>query len=295
MEQRVAFIGLGIMGRSMAVNLQRGGSRLTVHTRTPSTAAPLLESGAAWAATPAAAAREADVIFLCVPDTPDVRQVLLGEDGVTAGAAAGAVVVDHSTISPTATCEMAAALSARGIPLIDAPVSGGDVGAKNGTLSIMCGGRREAFDRVRPLLDHMGKTITYCGPSGNGQLTKLVNQILVCGTLLAVSEAITFAQRGGLDIATTLQAVGAGAAKSWQLEQLGPKMAAGDFAPGFMIDLMQKDLRLVREFAAAQNLRLPCTEMVQDFYAKLQATGDGRSGTQAMFKAISSINNDPSR
>ncbi len=286
MSQRIAFIGLGIMGLPMAGHLLHAGHAVTLHTRTQSKSQSLTSRGAAWAESPAEAARDAQIIFVCVTDTPDVQDVLLGASGVIKTASAQTIIVDHSTISPAATREIADVLSNHGIHLIDAPVSGGDVGAKNATLSIMCGGDRASFDRVTPLLQKMGKTITYCGQSGNGQLTKLVNQILVVGTLMAVCEAVKFAQKSGLNIDTTLQAVGAGAAKSWQLEQLAPKMAAGDFAPGFMVDLVQKDLRLVMEFASQNNINLPATAMIQSLYTKVQQMGCGREGTQALFKAV---------
>lgn len=290
MTQRLAFVGLGIMGSPMAGHLLKAGHRLTVHTRTKEKASELLASDATWANTPAEAARDANVLFVCVPDTPDVQRVLVGASGVLAAARPGTVVVDHSTISPFATREMARQLAEKQIALIDAPVSGGDVGARNATLSIMAGGERGAFDRVEPLLRHMGKTITYCGESGAGQLTKLVNQILVLNTLMAVSEAMAFVKKSGLDPATTLQAVGAGAARSWQLEMLGPKMAAGDFAPGFMIDLAQKDLRLVLEYADQAGLSLPATSMVHQLYNAVQSMGGGRQGTQALYRALERLN-----
>jgi 3-hydroxyisobutyrate dehydrogenase len=282
----VAFIGLGIMGRHMAGHLLRGGHRLTVHTRTRATADDLLSAGATWADSPAAAASGADVVFICVPDTPDVRAVVLGANGVIGSARPGMVVVDHSTISPTATREMAATLGDRGVTLLDAPVSGGDVGAKNGTLSIMVGGPSEAVERVRPLLALMGKTITHCGPSGAGQLTKLVNQVLVSVTNLAVCEALTLARAGGLDLAKTIAAVSGGAAGSFQLTQLGPKMAAGDFAPGFMIDLQSKDLRLVTEAASDAGVSLATVGHVAALFAQLQTAGRGREGTQALYDAV---------
>lgn len=286
----LAFIGLGIMGLPMASHLLKAGHRLVVHSRTRSKAQPLLEQGTTWADSPADAARDAEVIFVCVTDTPDVQNVLFSERGVVAGVPGSSgstrVIVDHSTISPSATRAFAQQLAPKNIRLLDAPVSGGDVGAKNATLSIMCGGDRDAFDRVLPLLRLMGKTITHTGASGNGQLTKLVNQILVVGTLMAVSEAMVFAQKSGLDIDTTLAAVGAGAAKSWQLEMLAPRMARNDFAPGFMVDLVQKDLRLVMEFAEQNGIKLPGTSMIQSLYTRVQQMGGGREGTQALFKAV---------
>ena len=286
MNQRVAFIGLGIMGGPMAGHLLAAGHTLTVNTRTRARAQELLDRGAKWADTPAAAASVADVVFTCVPDTPDVEAVVLGTGGVIASARPGMIVVDHSTISPTATRHMNQALLARGASLLDAPVSGGDVGAKNATLSIMAGGDEPAFERVRPLLARMGKTITYCGPSGSGQLTKLVNQILVSVTNLAVSEALVFAQQSGLDPQKTLAAVGSGAAGSWQLTNLGPRMLAGDFKPGFMIKLQHKDLRLATEAAREAGLDLAGLDLVSKRFEQGLQEGRGEQGTQALFQIV---------
>ena len=282
----VAFIGLGIMGLPMAGHLLDGGCKLTVHTRSHAKAAGLLQRGARWADTPAEAARHAEFTFICLPDTPDVQGVLLGKDGVIEGAVRNSIVIDHSTISPKATREMAAALAAKGATLLDAPVSGGDVGARNATLSIMVGGDKAAFDKALPLLQAMGKTITHTGPSGSGQLTKLTNQVLVSVTNLATSEAMNFATEAGLDGPATIQAVAGGAAGSWQLSNLGPRMLKGDFAPGFMIDLQQKDLRLVLEAAAELHLPLRAVQLVHELFTLAQNKGWGREGTQALFKTI---------
>lgn len=286
MPSRLAFIGLGIMGGPMAGHLLKAGLDLVVHTRTRSKAEPLIQSGATWADSPAAAAADADVVFVCVTDTPDVRAVLLGPDGVITTARPGTIVVDHSTISPTATGGMAATLAGKQIVLLDAPVSGGDIGARNGTLSIMVGGDAAALDKVRPLLAHMGKTITHCGASGTGQLTKCVNQVLVSVTNLAVCEAMALATAGGLDPATTIAAVAGGAAGSWQLSNLAPKMTAGDFAPGFMIDLQRKDLRLVLAAAADAGVELKTVARVNELFDGLSNAGRGRDGTQALFEAV---------
>src|SRR6185295_9531898 len=197
--------------------------------------------------------------------------VILGGDGVMAAARAGLTVIDHSTISPSATRKLAEALKSRGASMLDAPVSGGDAGAKNATLSIMVGGEETAFAKAQPLLALMGKTIVHCGPSGYGQLTKLVNQILVSVTLTGVAEAMAFAKKNGLDLAKTIAVVSGGAAKSWQLENLGPKMVAHDFRPGFMIDLMQKDLRLVMQSAAEANCPLATSAIVHQLFASAQS------------------------
>jgi 3-hydroxyisobutyrate dehydrogenase len=282
----LAFIGLGIMGLPMAGHLVSAGHQLFVHTRTNAKAADLLARGARWCDSPADAARNADIVFTCLPDTPDVQQVLLGENGVIHAARSGLLVVDHSTISPKVTREMAEALAAKGAALLDAPVSGGDVGAKNATLSIMVGGDENAFQTVLPLLQAMGKTITHTGPSGSGQLTKLTNQVLVSVTNLATCEALNFAREAGLDTDKTILAIAGGAAGSWQFSNLGPRMVKGDFAPGFTIDLQQKDLRLVLESAAELHLSLRAVQLVHELFKLAQSKGWGREGTQALFKTI---------
>jgi len=285
---RLAFIGLGIMGRPMAGHLLSAEYPLVVHNRSKSKADELISRGAVWAESPAVAAAQADVVFVCVTDTPDVEAVLFGENGVAKSARPGLIVVDHSTISPGATRGFGEKLSALGTSLLDAPVSGGDTGARNATLSIMVGGAEEAFEKVLPLLNVMGKTITHCGPSGAGQLTKLVNQVLVSVTNLAVCEALTLAIKGGLDPAKTIAAVAGGAAGSWQLNNLGPKMIAGDFAPGFMVDLQYKDLRLVLEAARQAGVRLETVSRVTESFGKLRSLGRGRDGTQALFEVVKS-------
>lgn len=289
MPTPLAFIGLGIMGEPMAGHLLTAGHPLVVHTRTKSKADGLLSRGATWAASPADAAASADVVFICVTDTPDAETVVLGERGVLSAARPGLIVVDHSTISPSATRRFDKALAAQSAHFLDAPVSGGDLGARNATLSIMVGGDAPAFDAVLPLLRRLGKTITHCGPSGAGQLTKLVNQVLVSVTNLAVCEALTFALKNGLDPQKTIQAIGSGAAGSWQLSNLGPKMVAGDFAPGFTIDLQQKDLRLVMQAAGESQTPLPAASLVHQLFAAAQADGRGKDGTQALFTVLNRL------
>lgn len=282
----LAFIGIGVMGLPMAGHLLSSGHPLAVHTRTPAKAEPLLARGAAWADSPGQASQNAEILFLCLTDTAAVEQVLLGKDGVLEQARPGLIVVDHSTISPSATRRFADELAQKGATLLDAPVSGGDTGARNATLSIMVGGDTSAFERITPLLGLMGKTITHCGPVGSGQLTKLVNQILVSVTNLAVCEALAFAQAQGLDPQKTLAAVGGGAAASWQLTHLGPKMLTGDYAPGFMIDLQQKDLNLVLDAAREAGLCLGAVPLVHELFAQAQAQGMGRQGTQGLFEMV---------
>ena len=274
------------MGAPMAGHLLAAGHPLVVHNRTRSKADFLIARGARWAESPEEAATGAEVVFLNLPDTPDVEKVVLGQRGLIGALRDGQVVVDHSTISPAATKRIAERVKGKGAFFLDAPVSGGDVGAKNATLSIMVGGDGAAFEKVRPMLGLMGKTIVHCGESGTGQLTKLANQALVAGTLLAVAEAITFARKNGLDVSKALALLGGGAGASWQLNNLGPKIAAGDFAPGFMIELMNKDLRLLAEAAEESGAKLPGSELAQRLFGEAQNSGLGRQGTQAIYQVL---------
>lgn len=286
MSTRVAVVGLGIMGSGMARNLLRAGHDVVVHNRTAARAEPLVAAGARAAASPAEAAADRDVVLVCVSDTPDVEAVLFGPGGVAEGARPGTLVVDASTISPQATQGFAARLAADGVAYIDAPVSGGSEGAEKGTLSVMVGGADADVERARPVLEAIGRTITHVGPVGSGQTCKLVNQVLVVGTMLAVSEALLLAQAGGLDLATTIAAVEGGAAGSWMLSNRGPQVVARDWRPGFTIDLQQKDLRLVLE--AADSLGVPAltTAAVSQLYRTLQARGLGGEGNHALAKAL---------
>ncbi len=277
------------MGAPMAGHLLAAGHPMTVYSRTRSKANDLVKRGATLVESPAEAARHAEVVFLCVTDTPDVQEVLMGERGVIHGTKRGLIVVDHSTISPSATREMAKQLHAKGASLLDAPISGGDVGARNATLAIMVGGEKKAFSKIEPLLKHLGKTIIHCGPSGYGQLTKLVNQVLVCVTLMGVSEAMVFARKNGLDPEKTLQAVAGGAAASWQLSNLGPRMLAGDFRPGFTINLVQKDMRLLMQASEDSNTSLPAASLVHQLFSAAQAAGHGKDGTQALFTVLEKL------
>jgi 3-hydroxyisobutyrate dehydrogenase len=291
MIQRIGFIGIGIMGFPMARNLLWAGFSVRAFNRTRSKAEALREHGAEVVDSPAAAADGAEAVIACVGDSPDVHHVFLGASGVCETLEPGTLAIDMSTISPAVTREVAAAVEARGGVYLDAPVSGGRIGAETGTLAIMCGGSEEAFRRARPLLEAMGKTIVHCGPVGFGQLTKLCNQILCGLNLLGVCEALVLAEKVGLDLSRLLQATTAGAAGSWALAHLGEKMRNRDFAPAFMIDLQQKDLRLVLEQAAAGNLALPGTSLVSQLFAANQAAGEGREGTQALLKVLERLSN----
>jgi len=285
-QLQIAFIGMGIMGNPMALNLLKAGFALTVHSRTKSKAQEVINAGAVWADTPAEAAKGKDVVITCVPDTPDVKEILLGKNGVIESAHPGLICIDMSTISPTETQEMAKTLAEKKIILIDAPVSGGQIGAIEAKLSIMAGGPKEYFEKVKPIFEAMGRTITYCGPSGFGQITKLANQIMVIHNIMSVAEGLAFAQQAGLNLQTTLDATVAGAAGSALLKTLGPKIIAGDFKPAFMVDLQVKDLRLVLEYADKINQPLPGTALVKELFTVLQSQGRGKDGTQALFDVI---------
>jgi len=283
---RVGSVGLGIMGEAMARNLLMAGFELTIWNRTQARCDALLGEGARKAPPPAAVAAASEVTVSCVTDSPDVREVALGPGGVIEGAAPGSSYVDCSTISPSAAREVAAALSVRGVGMLDAPVSGGDVGARAGTLAIMAGGPDDVFQRCLPVLQAMGETIVRVGEAGAGQVVKLCNQVAAGLNLLAMAEAISLARRAGVDPAKMIEVVGAGAAGSWMLSNLGPRALRDDFAPGFMVELMQKDLRLVLESASETHTPLPGTALVHEIFRLIEARGRGREGTQSIVDAL---------
>jgi 3-hydroxyisobutyrate dehydrogenase len=282
----VGFIGLGIMGQPMALNLVKAGYRLVVFNRSRDKADAMAGEFVQVASSPAEVAGRCQIVITIVTDSAAVKEVIAGPQGVLGAVRPGSVVIDMSTISPAVEQRLDTELRKVSATLVDAPVSGGDIGAQNGTLAIMAGGDRDSFERSLPLFEAMGKTITYCGPIGSGQLTKLCNQILVSVSLLAVTEAIAFARKNGLNPETMIEAVKGGAAGSWQLANLGPKIAKRDFAPGFMIDLMQKDLRLVLEAAGSSAVCLSAASLVHQLFNAAQAKGLGREGTQALMKVV---------
>lgn len=282
----IALIGTGIMGAPMAANLLRGGFSVVVHNRTKSKAQSLLDSGAVWADTPAQAARQAEVLITCLPDTPDVQQVLLGKQGVLESGRQGLICIDTSTICPQATQEMARLLHEKGILFLDAPVSGGQIGAIEGKLSMMIGGPAEALEKVRPVLETIGRTLTHCGPVGSGQMTKLANQVMVIHTIVSIAEGLAFAKKAGLNLQTTLTATCAGAAYSHSLKHLGPKILAGDWKPAFKTELQIKDLNLVLNYARRIGQPLPATALARELLSILSARGRGQDGTQALFEVI---------
>lgn len=290
--KRIGYIGLGIMGAPMAANLIKAGFELVVWNRTPQKAQPLVDAGATAAASPAELAATVEAVCINVTATDDVEQVIFGSGGIVEGNpgdTADLLVIDHSTIDPGATRDFAERLDAFGVHLLDAPVSGGDVGAHKGTLSIMVGGRREAFDRARPLFEAVGQTITHCGPSGAGQATKACNQVLVTSALLGVCEALALAKAEGLDLDTVIKVTTGGAASSWQLANLGPRIAQRDFDPGFMIDLVNKDLGIAGQVARAHGLPLPGATLVAELFRAAAANGHGRDGTQALAAVIEQL------
>lgn len=282
----VGYIGLGIMGSAMATNLRKAGFDVTVWNRTTAKTEPLRALGASVAASPADVAARCDVVCINVRDTPDVEAVLFGENGLIHGAKPGLIVIDHSTIRPDATRTFADRLSKKGVTMLDAPVSGGDVGARNGTLSIMVGGDAAAFERCRPIFDAIGKSIVHLGPSGAGQACKACNQIAVLTNLAGVCEAIAFAREQGLDPTKMIEVLSAGAAASWQLANLGPKILANELRPAFRIDLALKDLGIVADAADASQLALDAIAVARRYLQAVADAGGDQLGTQAMIKVF---------
>lgn len=282
----LAFIGLGVMGRSMAGHLLAAGHPLTVYTRTVAKAAPLVEAGARLAGSVAEAVEGAAATLSIVGFPEDVRQVYLGPEGALARAPEGSLLIDLTTSSPSLAQELAVAGAARGLELVDAPVSGGDIGARNATLSIMVGGTDAGFARARPLLALLGKTLVHQGPAGAGQHCKLCNQIAIAGTMLGAMEALAYARGAGLDPTTVLESIGAGAAASWTLSNLYPRALRGDLQPGFYVEHFLKDLRLALDEARTSGLRLPGLSLAEELYSRLVAEGSGRLGTQALIQLL---------
>jgi len=286
MPRTIGFIGLGIMGLSMAKRLLEAGHRVTVYNRTASKAAPLVALGATQAATPRDAAKSNEIVISIVTDSPDVEAVFLGKDGAIHAAEKNALFIDMSTIAPETARKVGAALKAKGVAFLDAPVTGGDIGARDGTLSILVGGEQADLERAREVLNVMGKRITHFGPVGAGQTAKACNQILCAMNMTGIVEALHLARLSGIDPALVVEALGAGAGGSWALEKLGSRIAKSDFNPGFYVDLIQKDLRIVQDTAKPLGLPLPGTALAQKLFADNQKHGEGKLGTQAMYKAV---------
>jgi 3-hydroxyisobutyrate dehydrogenase len=287
----IGWIGTGVMGRWMCQHLMTKGYKATVSNRTKDKAKPLLEQGAAWADTPKQVAAQSDVVFAIVGFPKDVREVFLGPQGALAGSKSGALLVDMTTSDPSLAREIYDAAKAKQVHAVDAPVSGGDVGAKNAALSIMVGGDTEAVAAVQPCLECMGKTIVHQGPAGAGQHTKMVNQILIASNMVGVCEALLYAYKSGLDAKTVLQSVGVGAAGSWSLNNLGPRIIDRNFEPGFFVEHFIKDMGIALDEAKRMGLVLPGLALANQLYLAVQAQGYGRKGTHALMLALESLAN----
>jgi 3-hydroxyisobutyrate dehydrogenase len=287
-KQKLAFIGLGVMGFPMAGHLaSKGGHELTLYNRTRAKAeAWAAKHGGKVAATPAKAAEGASIVFSCVGDDPDLREVTLGRDGAFQAMGKGTIFVDHTTASAKIARELAAEAKKRGFDFLDAPVSGGQAGAENGQLTVMAGGDAAAFERAKPVIAHYAKAVTLLGPSGSGQLTKMVNQICIAGLVQALSEGLNFAMKSGLDAKLVLDVISKGAAQSWQMENRGKTMVDDKFDFGFAVDWMRKDLRICADEARANGASLPVTQMVAGFYDEVSKMGGGRWDTSSLIRRL---------
>jgi 3-hydroxyisobutyrate dehydrogenase len=290
-KTRVGWIGTGVMGRWMCQHLMTKGFQATVYNRTKDKTQPLLEAGAVWADSPKAVAERADVIFAIVGFPKDVREVFLGPQGALAGGKPGAILVDMTTSGPSLAIEIHQAAKAKGVGSVDAPVSGGDVGAKNAALSIMVGGEPEVVEAIRPLFECMGKTVVHQGPPGAGQHTKMVNQILIATNMIGVCEALLYAYKAELDAKTVLQSVGGGAAASWSLNNLGPRIIDRNFEPGFFVEHFIKDMGIALDEAKRMGLALPGLALANQLYLAVKAQGYGRKGTHALMLALEQLSN----
>lgn len=288
-KTRIGWIGTGVMGASMCGHLMDAGYATTVYSRTMSKAERLIQNGATWADSPKAVAENSDVIFSIVGFPSDVREVILGADGVLAGAASGSVIVDMTTSQPSLAEEIYQQAAARNISSVDAPVSGGDVGAKNGALSIMIGGDQETVTALQPLWEAMGQTIVYQGQAGCGQHTKMVNQTLIATGMIGVCEALLYGYRAGLNLETVMQSVSSGAAGSWSLSNLGPRIIGNNFDPGFFVEHFIKDMGIVLEESRRMGLSLPGLALGHQLYLAVQAQGHSRAGTHALQLALASL------
>ena len=290
-SQRVAFLGTGLMGTRMSCNLLKAGYSVHVSNRTQSKTQEAVEAGASAFATPEHASEGVEVVISCVTDGPDVEQVFFGQNGAVLSASAGTLFIDMSTISPSVSLHIGERLAQRGFRYLEAPVTGGTIGAQNGTLSILVGGSESDFLAAREIFEAMGKTITHCGPLGAGQGVKLCNQIMGAMNLLGVCEAMSLARGLQIDPKILVEALGAGAAASWALQNLGPKICKGDWSPGFMVDTQQKDMRLVAESAENAKVSLPGSALVTQLWRSAQVYGHGSEGIHALAKVLERLSN----
>lgn len=286
---KIGWIGTGVMGEPMCGYLIDAGYSVSVYSRTREKAAKLEHKGATWCETPGAVAQQSDFIFTMVGSPDEVRDVYFSEQGIFSGLKPGSVVVDMSTTAPSLSCEIAKHASKMGTQAVDAPVSGGDVGARNATLSIMAGGEESVVDDVRPLFDCMGKSVVYMGPAGSGQHAKLCNQLVVAGTMIGVCESLIYAKQSGLDCSQMVEAIRPGAAGCWVLDNLAPRIIEGDDTPGFMVDHFIKDLGIALKEAESLKLDLPGLKLAHRLYIETQKTGHGESGTQALIHSIRNL------
>ncbi len=290
-KTRLGWIGTGVMGRSMCGHLLDRGFAVTVFSRTKSKADPLLAKGAKWAISPQAVAEQSDAVFSIVGFPADVREVILGPQGALAGSKSGAILVDMTTSQPSLAIEIADAAKKKGVHAVDAPVSGGDVGAREGKLSIMIGGEKDIVDALRPCWEVMGQTIVFQGPAGAGQHAKLVNQILIATGMIGVCEALLYAYKAGLNLESVMQSVASGAAGSWSLSNYGPRIMAGNFAPGFMVEHFIKDMGIALEESKRMGLSLPGLALSEELYLAAKEQGHGRDGTHSLILALGAMSN----
>ena len=288
-KTRIGWIGTGVMGASMCGHLLRAGYPATVYNRTPSKLQPLLDLGATAADSPRALAARSEVVFSIVGHPSDVRAISLGDDGILAGAAPGLVMVDMTTSEPALAVEIAREAATKGVRSVDAPVSGGDIGAREARLSIMVGGDSEVVESLRPLFDLMGRTVVHQGGPGSGQHAKMVNQILIANGMVGICEALLYGSRAGLDLNTVLQSVSTGAAGSWNLTNLAPRMIAGNYDPGFFVEHFLKDMGIALAEARRMKLALPGLALAEQLYRAVEAQGHARSGTQALVLALAQL------
>ncbi len=289
---KIGWIGTGVMGTSMAGHVLAGGNELFVFNRTKKKAQPLLDKGAQWCDTPAQVAENTDMVFSIVGFPADVEGVYLGDEGILAGNGSCKVVVDMTTSQPSLAQRIAQEAEKKGIASLDAPVSGGDIGAKDAALAIMVGGEKATFDEVLPLFQLMGKNIAYMGAAGAGQHTKMCNQVLIAGTMIGVCESLLYAVKEGLDPQEVIDIIGKGAAGSWSINNLGPRIVKGDFDPGFFVEHFIKDMGIALQESAAVGLSLPGLALVHQLYMAVKAMGHGRLGTQALYIALKTLNGD---
>lgn len=287
--QAVGWIGTGVMGKPMAGHLIDAGYRVTIFTRTKKKAEDLLTKGARWANSPQEVAKDKDFVCTMVGYPEEVEEVVLGKEGIVNTIREGAIFIDFTTSKPSLAVKIASILAKKKVMALDAPVSGGDVGARNATLSIMVGGEKKAFDAAKPIFEKLGKTIIWQGPAGCGQHTKMCNQIQIAGTMIGMVEALIYGAKAGLDLETMLRSISGGAAGCWSLDNLAPRILKGDMEPGFFVDHFVKDMAIALEEARRMKISLPGLSLVHQLYVAVQALGEGRKGTQALYLALKKL------